>query len=633
MTIKSTSHYEHLQNYNITSINDFPTNADMNDICRLFKVDDTVEEYTWNGTKWIPYIETVNITIDPSTPLPVSLADDQLNISINAEQIELNTDGIESALGEPVEIPEQYSMLGRLINLATILTNLGNGNDLSDIVTSITTLADAKTITNIITAIDNLKGVDIKTLSDIINKLSNVTITSSVLPTSASTSTKQDTIISHVDGIEASLTSITTNGVSISNTPNVSVTSTVNPSNLDLSVSVLRDAITKTGVTSNTLADIVTALSNVIIIAQSNPSNLDIALSALRNSILGVNNKTLSDLLTQLITMSSNKTLADIVTQLSNVTVTSTVNPPNLDLAITTLRDSITKTGETSKTLADIVTALSSVTITNSALPTGASTSAKQDTIISHVDGIETSLTTLLAKDFATQSTLAQILAKIIASPATEAKQDTLIAKDFVTQTTLAQILSKIISAPSTEAKQDTIIGHVDGIETALTTLNGKDFATQTTLAAILSKIIESPATEAKLEAVRALLAGTLNTNITNRTTTKTATISSGTSLSTEVDLEGYQLAAIEMPSAWDAAGLTFQGSSTSNGTYKDIKANGLEVTEPGSNLTATAGVINSIDVNAMALAPIRYLKIRSGTSASAVNQTANRTLTLILKV
>ena len=120
---------------------------------------------------------------------------------------------------------------------------------------------------------------------------------------------------------------------------------------------------------------------------------------------------------------------------------------------------------------------------------------------------------------------------------------------------------------------------------------------------------------------------------LTGRTVVKTVTIESGQSLSTEVDLEDYQLCAIEMPSAWDAATLTFQGSSTSGGTFKDIKSNGLEVTEPGSNLTASAGVINAIDVNAMALAPIRYLKIRSGTSGSAVNQTANRTLTLILKV
>lgn len=50
---------------------------------------------------------------------------------------------------------------------------------------------------------------------------------------------------------------------------------------------------------------------------------------------------------------------------------------------------------------------------------------------------------------------LVAILAKLIAAPATEAKQDTLIAKDFATQTTLAAILAKIIAAPATEAKQD----------------------------------------------------------------------------------------------------------------------------------------------------------------------------------
>ena len=41
----------------------------------------------------------------------------------------------------------------------------------------------------------------------------------------------------------------------------------------------------------------------------------------------------------------------------------------------------------------------------------------------------------------------------------------------------------------STSANQVTIIGHVDGIEAALTTLNAKDFATQTTLAALNTKV------------------------------------------------------------------------------------------------------------------------------------------------
>ena len=142
---------------------------------------------------------------------------------------------------------------------------------------------------------------------------------------------------------------------------------------------------------------------------------------------------------------------------------------------------------------------------------------------------IETILNEIKSKDFATQTTAAAILAKLIAAPATEAKQtaielilnsldgkdystlakqneilvklaalETKLSSDPATQTTLAAILAKIIDAPATEAKQDTIIGHVDGIEGALTALNDKDFATQTTLSQILAKIIAAPATEAK---------------------------------------------------------------------------------------------------------------------------------------
>lgn len=119
-------------------------------------------------------------------------------------------------------------------------------------------------------------------------------------------------------------------------------------------------------------------------------------------------------------------------------------------------------------------------------LPTGAATSAKQDTIIGHVDGIETALTTLNAKDFATQTTLAALLAKVIAAPSTEAKQDAMIVlltsiagyvdglegKDYATQTTLAAVLAKIIAAPATEAKQDTLIASNAAIQTAVQTLD-----------------------------------------------------------------------------------------------------------------------------------------------------------------
>jgi hypothetical protein len=104
----------------------------------------------------------------------------------------------------------------------------------------------------------------------------------------------------------------------------------------------------------------------------------------------------------------------------------------------------------------------------------------------------------------ATQTTLAALLAKVLAAPATEAKQDTgntslgtIAGKDFATQTTLAALLAKVIAAPSTEAKQDT--GN-----SSLSTIAGKDFSTQTTSAAILAKLTADPATQTTLAAVLA---------------------------------------------------------------------------------------------------------------------------------
>lgn len=91
---------------------------------------------------------------------------------------------------------------------------------------------------------------------------------------------------------------------------------------------------------------------------------------------------------------------------------------------------------------------------------------------------------------------LADILAKIIAAPATAANQATIIGHVDGIEASLASILAKLIVAPATEAKQDTLIGHVDGIEAALTS--------------ILAKIIAAPATEAKQDSLLAAVqAGT----------------------------------------------------------------------------------------------------------------------------
>lgn len=104
--------------------------------------------------------------------------------------------------------------------------------------------------------------------------------------------------------------------------------------------------------------------------------------------------------------------------------------------------------------------------------------------------------------------------------------------------------------------------------------------------------------------------------------------IANGQSLSGEVDLGGYPIVAIEMPAAWTVANLTFQGSSASGGTFKDVYDDGgVEAL-----VVAAAGRIIGVDAIAGVLAALRYIKVRSGTSGTPVNQGAARTLNLIVK-
>lgn len=102
------------------------------------------------------------------------------------------------------------------------------------------------------------------------------------------------------------------------------------------------------------------------------------------------------------------------------------------------------------------------------------------------------------------------------------------------------------------------------------------------------------------------------------------ATIASGASLSGAVNLSGHVLVGVYMPASWTAAGLTFQGSNDGV-TWANIYASdGAEV-----SATAAAGQYISLDSNTFL--GVKYLKVRSGTSAAAVNQGAARTLVLMV--
>lgn len=103
-----------------------------------------------------------------------------------------------------------------------------------------------------------------------------------------------------------------------------------------------------------------------------------------------------------------------------------------------------------------------------------------------------------------------------------------------------------------------------------------------------------------------------------------TATIAISTSLSDAIDMSGWSIISIGIPAAWTAASLTFEGSVDGT-TFKDIYL------KDGTELTATVDA-DQIISNLLELGSIRYLKIRSGTSGTPVNQAAERVLDVLLK-
>lgn len=103
-----------------------------------------------------------------------------------------------------------------------------------------------------------------------------------------------------------------------------------------------------------------------------------------------------------------------------------------------------------------------------------------------------------------------------------------------------------------------------------------------------------------------------------------TVTIANGQSLSGALDLGGATLAGIVMPSGWTAAALTFQVSADGV-TYQDLVV--FDEYTIASSLVAAS---KTIGIPAGDFAAWRYVKVRSGTSGTPVNQGGSRVLTLV---
>jgi hypothetical protein len=109
---------------------------------------------------------------------------------------------------------------------------------------------------------------------------------------------------------------------------------------------------------------------------------------------------------------------------------------------------------------------------------------------------------------------------------------------------------------------------------------------------------------------------------------TASATIASGAALSGAVCLGDKVLAGIQMPAAWTAASLTFQVSFDAGTTWKDLYDDaGVEVT-----LSPTSPAGKYLAVDPSAFAGVVFLKVRSGTTGTPVNQAADRSFTLVTR-
>lgn len=109
------------------------------------------------------------------------------------------------------------------------------------------------------------------------------------------------------------------------------------------------------------------------------------------------------------------------------------------------------------------------------------------------------------------------------------------------------------------------------------------------------------------------------------RIATQTLTITNGTSLSPALDLQGFSLVGLVMPSGWTAANLTMQGSADGV-TFGDLWDDTAEYT------IVSAAASRLLLLDPIKFLPLRALKLRSGTAGTPVNQGADRIITVMLR-
>lgn len=118
--------------------------------------------------------------------------------------------------------------------------------------------------------------------------------------------------------------------------------------------------------------------------------------------------------------------------------------------------------------------------------------------------------------------------------------------------------------------------------------------------------------------------------NSTNYPSTLTSdlniTIANGASLSDAINLMGTTLVGYIMPAGWDAASITFQ-VSVDGSSFADMRDT------LGNEVKHIVQSDSFVSVQPANFASVQHIKLRSGTTGAAVNQSAERVITLVTRV
>jgi hypothetical protein len=363
------------------------------------------------------------------------------------------------------------------------------------------------------------------------------------LPTGSATSANQTTIIGHLDGVEGLLTTIDADTSSMSSNltslaaEDFATETTLNA--IKTAVELIDNAISGSEMQVDVVSSALPTGASTLAEQQSQTTllgTIDTDTGSMAASLTSIaaedfaTETTLSAMSTKLTDASQKTQIVDgsgnVIGSTSNALDVNIKSGVTLEVNLDNAADDVLVYGfdgtDNQKIKTDANGELQ-VDVLSSALPSGAATSALQtssEAILTTIDAdtgsMAASLTSIAAEDFATETTSAAILAKIIAAPATEAKQDTIIVDTGAIKTSVqliddaiqtdasspstkamaigghnagatqfnilhvdnsghlkADILtSGLPTGASTSANQTTIIGHLDGVEGLLTTID-----------------------------------------------------------------------------------------------------------------------------------------------------------------